>query len=128
MNLVRRILRNGLLAAVILAAVGFGFAELASLWMTSQAGRGAVGEAATAQSLRYRLPLGMAGWGFAFVVLTEVGLNFWRRRRPQPAAEQPAPAAAPVPAAVLIEEILRQAEAERQSPSPPRPTGSPSHQ
>jgi hypothetical protein len=112
-QLLKKIARNGLIAAAILAVVGFGFAEIASLWMTWQSGRGAAGEAATAQSLRYRLPVAMAGWGFVFVALTESLLHLWRGRRPKP-ADEPAPAQAQAPAAVLIEQILRQAEAERQ--------------
>ena len=126
-QLARRIVRNGLLAALILAGIGLGFAEVASLWMTSQSGRGAAGEAVTAQSLRYRLPLGMAGWGFAFVVVTEVGLFLWRGRSGTPLREEPDPATPPVPAAVLIEQILRDAETQRQSlppaPSPSQPAG-----
>jgi hypothetical protein len=123
-HLARRIARNGLIAAVVLAIIGLGFAEVASLWMSSQSGRGAIGEATTAQALRYRLPLGMAGWGFVFVVITEVGLHLWRGRRPKPELEdEPASAASQIPAAVLIEQILREAEVERLSaPSAPSPS------
>jgi hypothetical protein len=115
--LLKKIARNGLVAATILALVGFGFAEIASLWMTSQSGRSAVGEAATAESLRYRLPVAMAGWGFVFVALTEALLHLWRARRRTKPADKPDPQGGQAPAAVLIEQILREAEAERRSPS-----------
>jgi hypothetical protein len=79
MSLKRRILVNGLMAAIPLAVIGFLFAQMAGLWAASQDARAAETGAAITDSLVQRLPLTMAMGGFAFVLFGELLLALWRR-------------------------------------------------
>jgi hypothetical protein len=115
----RRIALHGALTAVVLGILGFMFAELASLWLVGSPGvRSATGAAvegtdtqgAIGANLRARVPLLMAVWGFAFIVVGELVLHWWRSRRKPVAAP-----AQPDEAEKLLEELLAQAEASRQS-------------
>lgn len=124
--LLRRIAINGVIAAVILAMFGLVLAEAASfLFVQSDGGRSPQlntpeGADTTVTDLRYRLPLSLAVWGVILVVLTEVILQFWRRRRP---AIPPNAAAQPqTDADRLLAELLK-AEAAKTSPPGTRPGG-----
>lgn len=102
----KRILVHGGATAAILAVVGFVFTQLAGVWL-SGSGRAGTGEAnpSVGESLRYRVPLMMAFWGFLFVAVTELVLS--RLRGPV----KPASAAPPDDAEKLLNELLAQAEA-----------------
>jgi hypothetical protein len=131
--LLKRIAVNGLLTAGVLAVVGLGLAELARLWLVSQAPGRAVPVAAAAApaadpmagTLRTRVPLVMAAWGFAFVALGEAGL-YLVRGNPKPAAAKKPADLTPDPAEVLLEELLRQAEA-AQAQAEPAPAARAAH-
>ena len=76
----KRILLHGGGTAIVLAAVGFMFAEMAGMWA------GGASKPASAElnppvsdSLRYRVPLMMAFWGFLFVAVSELVLSRFRR-------------------------------------------------
>jgi len=84
-----KLLKNGLPTAAILAVFGYAFAQFAGMWYVSEAGgRDApVGASDIAGTLEWRLPLTMAGWGFALVAFFEGVLSLWRKPVPvQPAA------------------------------------------
>jgi hypothetical protein len=127
--LVKRILVNSLIAGSLLAVMGYGLAELGRMWLVAQtpvrAQPGGPPPAAddTADVLGTRVPLMMAGWGVAFVVLSECFLWFVLKRRPKPAAPPTPPA--PDPAEVLLEQLMREAEAKQaaahSTPSEPVP-------
>jgi hypothetical protein len=119
-RVLKRIAVNGLLTAALLGMIGFGLAELATIWLAgSRTTRSSGGPEPTTvevddtlqKSLRYRVPLTMAGWGFAFVALSEVVLYLWRGRRPETKTSPPTPQ--PDPAEALLEELLAQVEASR---------------
>ncbi|MDY3563524.1 hypothetical protein R5W23_005136 [Gemmata sp. JC673] len=104
----RRVLLHGGLTALILAVMGALLAELATLWLSGHATRSAdpVAEQQVGAALRTRLPLMLAAWGFAFVLVGE--LIIWRIRGSRPAAPEP-----PNPqddAEKLLNELLAQAE------------------
>jgi hypothetical protein len=105
---VKRILVHGGATAFILAVVGFVFTELAGIWLNSP-GRTGPAEAnpSVSESLRYRVPLMMAFWGFVFVAVTELVLS--RLRGPVPVKAATAPP--PDDAEKLLNELLAQAEA-----------------
>jgi hypothetical protein len=113
--LVKRILVNSLIAGSLLAVMGYGLAELGRMWLVAQA----PARALTADVLGTRVPLMMAGWGVVFVVLSECFLWFVLKRRPKPAAP-PAPPG-PDPAEVLLEQLLREAEAKQALATTPPP-------
>ena len=122
----KRILLHGGLTAGLLALVGLLFAEMAGMWMGTGAGPPAptdlnppVGPArmSSARSrtsafslsqspIRYRVPLMMAFWGFAFVAVCELVLSRFRKRAAVKPAEPP-----PDDAETLLNELLAQAEA-----------------
>ena len=96
----RRIAIQGGLTALVLGVVGLVFAELAANWMSAAPGPNPDGgvevndpNGELAATLRTRVPLVMAGAGFAFVALTELFLHLRRSRNatPTPAAAQPQP-------------------------------------
>jgi hypothetical protein len=101
---------------LLLGVVGFVFAELASIWLAGSPGtRIATGEPVTpadadgelSSSLRTRVPLLMAVWGFVFVAAGEL-LLYACRGNPRPPVQPPPP---PDDAEKLLEELLRQADA-----------------
>lgn len=100
----KRILLHGGLTAGVLALVGVMFAELAGIWLTGNA-TPTTSEQVGA-SLRYRVPLMMAFWGFVFVLVCE--LVVWKVR-----GSKPVKPAAPPPddTEKLLNELLAQAEA-----------------
>jgi hypothetical protein len=103
---VKRILINGGLTAVVLGGLGFLFSQFAGMWATSEVKPGGENpNAILTESIRVKVPLMMAFWGFVFVVVAE--LLKWRLRgkpavakvtEPQPDAEK------------LLNELLAQAE------------------
>lgn len=103
----KRILLHGGATAIVLAAVGFLFAEMAGM-MAGGASKPASAELnpPVSDSLRYRVPLMMAFWGFVFVAVSELVLSRFRRPPPTKAAEMP-----PDEAETLLNELLAQAEA-----------------
>lgn len=108
-----RILRRGLPTAAVLALMGYGMAEFAGIYLAAQPGaeRGD-GQWAenVAASLRYRVPLGMAAWGFGLVALFEFLHWLVRGNPPAPA---PKSAAAPDATERLLTDLLRRAEADK---------------
>jgi hypothetical protein len=120
--LLKRILLNSLVTASVLGLMGYGLTELARMWLVTQApvraqpGAPAPAPAGddTAAALGPQVPLVMAGWGVAFVVVGEVVLWFVRGRKQYVAKSAPAPVpAGPDPAEVLLEQLLREAEAKQ---------------
>ena len=105
----RRIAVNGSLTALVLGVVGLLYAELAATWLGGSGGRGAQADADFQGQLRSRVPLLMAVWGVVFVVVAESVLFIVRG---EPGAK-PKAAAPPDEAEVLLEELLRQAEAKQ---------------
>lgn len=130
----KRIVVNGLLTALLLGLIGLAFAELAGMWLAANpVGRAApvvnptppAQESVTA-ALRYRVPVTMAVWGFLFVAVGEVVLHLWRGRRANRVAKTPTDEPNPNAAEQLLEELLRQVEASRESAPggvKPEPTG-----
>jgi len=121
--LVKRILTNSLVAGSLLAVMGFGLTELARMWLIAQAPTRMDPNApptepdATTDIVGYRIPLMMVAWGVAFVVCGELFLWFVLKRRPKPPAPPPPPG--PDPAEVLLEQLLREAEAKQAAASTP---------
>ncbi len=86
----KTILVHGGLAAGVLAVVGYLFAQIAGMWVASQAdaGRGAADTGALVDLLAWRLPFSMAAIGFALVALGEGLKSLWKappKREPEPA-------------------------------------------
>ena len=110
-RVLKRIAVHGLLTAAVLAAIGLGFAELATLWLaaSSSPSTSVVPDEAVTGSLRYRVPLTLAAGGFLFVALGELLLR--RRRAAKPAARKPEPD----PAELLLEQLLAELEAKKDS-------------
>ena len=105
----KRILLNGGVCAGLLALIGVVFMELSgvlALGGTARPGSADLNPQLP-DSLRYRVPLTMAGAGFLFVAACE--LVMWRLRGNKPPAVKPAE---PQPdAEKLLNELLAQAEA-----------------
>src|SRR4051812_22671093 len=105
----KRILLHGGITAAILLAVGGVFAQMAGGVITR--GGGPPGAPALPppvdESLRYRVPLMMALWGFAFVAACELVLSRIRGNKP---AAKPA-GKLPDETEKLLNELLAQAEA-----------------
>ena len=121
--LLKRILVHGTLTAGLLAVVGFGYAELAGLWLVAKAPTRGTFDSTVASSpaedplaaeLKYRIPATMALCGFLFVAGGEVAVHLWRRRRPP--AKPPEPRVDPAEA--LLEQILAEVERAKATPSP----------
>lgn len=88
-----RIAKHGGLVAAGLWIFGILFGQLAGLWVDSQApvrsGPILTGEpvdlqartegALVAESIRWRMPFAMAGWGFLLVAAFELLASLWRR-------------------------------------------------
>ena len=111
---VKRILVHGGFTAGILALVGLLFAELASIWTAGNTGKPNAADLnpPLADSLRYRVPLTMAGAGFLFVAVCE--LVAWRVRGNKKPGTKPAELP-PDDAETLLNELLAQAEAKMAS-------------
>lgn len=114
-RVLKRIALHGLLTALFLAALGVMFTQLASTWLASSAPpRAAPVEGAAPptadpvnRAIRYRVPLTMAGWGFAFVAVSEL-LVYAVRGPKKPVVAPPPPDDT---AEKLLEELLKQADA-----------------
>ena len=123
--LLKRILVNGLVCSSLLAVMGFGLTELGRMWLVAQApARAEPGAPPTpgddpAAALGPRVPLTMAAWGVGFVVVAELFLWFVLKRRP--AAKAPPAPPAPDPAEVLLEQLMREAEAKQAAAATPPP-------
>jgi hypothetical protein len=132
-GVLKRIALHGLLTAAILAVMGILFTQLATMWLSvSAAPRMTPVEAPVpadplGQALRYRVPLTMAGFGFAFVAISEL-LVFALRGEKKPVAATPF-VAGDDGAEKLLEELMSQADialAERnEKPGPPHPNDTP---
>jgi hypothetical protein len=104
----KRIALHGSLTALVLGLTGLLFAELTGLWLTGSGGvRNPTGDGAVQDVLRQRIPLLMALWGFLFIAGAEIVLYLWRGE-PKVKATKAAP---PDEAELLLEELLKQAEA-----------------
>ena len=105
--MLKRILLHGGGTAIVLAAVGLLFAEVAGMWAAT-ATKPTPGDTSPPvnESLRYRVPLMMAFWGFVFVAVSEVVLGRFRKPVPPKPAENPQD-----DAEKLLNELLAQAEA-----------------
>lgn len=80
MKLPRRILINGLLAAVPLGIIGYLLAQAAGIWTAAQSDRGASEQgAAVSDALVGRLPVVLAVCGFLFVAFGELLLAWWNK-------------------------------------------------
>jgi hypothetical protein len=120
-HLLLRILKNGLLTAVILAVLGYVLAEGAGVWVGSQptlrphaepglaASPGPAPPEQLAGELRTRLPFSLAGWGFLLVVLFEVLAHVWRGGKAPPTRTPKTPVADETEK--LLNELLAKAEA-----------------
>ncbi len=111
----RRIAIHGGMTAIVLGIIGMMLAELATMWISATfAQRSQVkGTGPDTTAMRWKLPLFMAGFGFAIVAVGEVGLHFWRKSR--------VPASVPIPlssdtTSKLLEELLAQAESKTSNP------------
>ncbi|VTR97385.1 unnamed protein product [Gemmata massiliana] len=109
----RRILLHGGLTAGALALIGMMFAELAGLWLTGSATRSSAdSDEEINTSLRSRIPLTMALWGFGFVAVSE--LVIWRvrgNRAPESQKASQQTEQSQDEAEKLLNELLAQAEA-----------------
>lgn len=131
-SFVIRLLWNGLPVAVLLAGVGYGLSQMAEM-MTGKPERprpDAVPE--LAEQLQWRLPLGLAAWGFGLVLVFELLLSVWRKPVPQPDEKaetaRKSVAAIEADAEQLLLKLLAEAEAAeraRAMPSPADPTPPP---
>jgi hypothetical protein len=117
----QRIALQGGITALVLAVMGLLISELASIWLEAAPGgrSGAVAVPSAdandslSNTLRSRIPLMMAGWGFAFVAVGELVLYFWRGRKNSQAVVSPPPD----PMDKLLSDLLQPTE------SPQRATG-----
>ncbi len=112
-----RVLRNGLPVAVLLAAVGYGMAQMAEM-MAGRSPRptpGHVPELST--HLEYRLPLTMAAWGLGLVVALEALFSLWRQ--PVPPASEGKPLPPMDEAEQLLLRLLEEADAAERARSMP---------
>ena len=107
--IVKRILVHGGFTAGVLVLVGLLFAELAGIWTAGNAVRPGAADLnpPLTTSLRYRVPLTMAGAGFLFVAVCE--LIAWRIRGNKKPDAKPAERQ-PDDAERLLNELLAQAE------------------
>jgi hypothetical protein len=106
--IVKRILIHGGFTAGLLALVGILFAELAGIWAASNPGKPGSADLnpPLPDSLRYRVPLTLAGGGFLFVAVGELILSRVRRKKPDAKPTEPQPD----DAERLLNELLAQAE------------------
>ena len=116
-----RILKHGIPAAVILAVIGYAMSEFAGGWISAQpdprrndpTSKNApefTGEE-IARTMKMKLPLTMATWGFGIVVVFELIAWVWR-----PASQSgPRPAGMPKESEVelLLNQLLIRAEADK---------------
>ncbi len=105
----KRIIVHGGLTAGVLALIGFMFAEMAGIWTAGSTGKpnSADLNPSVTDSLRYRIPLTLAGAGFLFVAVGEL---IGARLRKNKLAAQPAQPQ-PDDTEKLLNELLAQAEA-----------------
>ncbi|QJW99462.1 hypothetical protein [Frigoriglobus tundricola] len=103
----KRVLLHGGATAVVLACVGLLFSQLAAMWASGsgQTARTDL-DPQVGAAIRYRVPLMMAFWGFAFVAAAELLLHRFRRPVAEKSPEPPAD-----DAEKLLNELLAQAEA-----------------
>jgi hypothetical protein len=114
-----RILKSAVPSALMLALVGYLFAEMAGVWYDSHMTTPEHKSTATVDHLRSRLPLTMAAWGFGLVTLYELVRSLWRPRpEPKPAVAEPS-------VEEQLQKLLREAKAQNLAATPP-PAGCPS--
>jgi len=118
--LLKRIALHGLLTAVVLLVIGYGLAELASIWLAGQpvvrqtnAPVLAPVNEPISNTINTRLPWMMALWGFVFVALVESVVSIIRRHRT--IHIRSIVPSSPDPAELLLEELLAQVDAKNQS-------------
>lgn len=79
---VNRLLWNGLPVAVLLAGVGYGLSQMAEMMHGKSDRPRPDGVADLADHLQWRLPLGLAAWGFGLVLVFELLFSLWRKPWP----------------------------------------------
>jgi hypothetical protein len=116
----RRLLKTAVPAAVILAVFGYFLSEIATVWYDAHVGKKPGESDNLGESLRGRVPVMMAAWGFGVLVVYEVLRTLWLP------ADKPKPAA-PVGPTVedQIQQLLRDVAARDLAQTPP-PAGCPS--
>jgi hypothetical protein len=109
----RRIAIHGGLTVVVLGIIGMMLAELVTIWMSATfSQRSPVkGTGPDTTAMRRRLPLFMAGSGFAIVAVGEVALFFWRKNRVPVSVQRTSDTTEK-----LLEELLAQAESKTSNP------------
>jgi hypothetical protein len=118
-SLLLRILKNGLMTAVLLGALGYALGEFATTVLESNAPPRMTSDAPPAQQsnvlatdLKARMPLTLAGWGFALITAIEL-VRFVVRGGKSEATPKPAPPPVTDETAKLLNELLAKADAER---------------
>ena len=114
----KRIIIHGGLTAGVLTLIGLMFAEMAGIWTAGNIGKPNSDDLnpPITDSLRYRVPLTLAGAGFLFVAVGEL---IGSRLRQKKLAAQPAPPQ-PDDAEKLLNELLAQAEAKMAAEAEPQ--------
>ncbi len=107
--LLHRIAFHGTITAIVLALVGLILAEMAEFWTASMAVRPGSADLnfPVAQELRATMPMRLAAFGFAFIVVAEFSLYAFSRHKPVAVHTSPSPD----DAEKLLNELLAQAEA-----------------
>ncbi len=93
MSTTKTILVHGGIAAGMLAVVGYLFAQLAGMWLSSQSAPRPGAEldpAPLVSTLEWRLPFTMAAMGFVFVAIGEGLRSLWKPKA-KPVIESSAP-------------------------------------
>ena len=130
-----RILKNGIPTVILLAMIGYLLAEAAGMYMAANvpprvdaldpdSPPPAIQPSEIRQELKSRLPVTLAAWGFGLIVVIEVGLSYFRKKKVSPTPSTP-----PVDdTTALLNKLLEQAEAAeaaRQAAGSPCPTPPP---
>lgn len=120
-----RVLKNGLAVALVLALVGYGMANMAEMF-TGKSERPLPETVPDIRDhLQYRIPLGLAAWGFGLVLFLEMLVSVWRKpvvteaAKPQPVVDE---------AEQLLLKLLEEADAAEKAralPAPADPTPPP---
>jgi len=116
----RRLLKSAVPAAVILALFGYLLSESAVAWSDANVDKRPGESNNLGESLRGRVPVMMAAWGFGLLVVYEVMRTLWL-----PAAEPKPAAAAGATVEDQIQQLLRDVAARDLAQTPP-PAGCPS--
>jgi hypothetical protein len=107
-----RILKSAILAALVLAGLGYLIAEMAGTWFEVNNPTRTHGPESVSATLRQRLPLTMAAWGFGLVAFYEFLRSLWMpKAKPKPITPEPNVEA-------QLQQLLREAEARSLTATP----------